>query len=338
MPAIVCGRCHFCRRGLGTCAQVRVHGLSAETGARSVRLLKDYQVSTLPDDVSDVQGRWSSPRASPPMASTARGVRAGTWCSSRARARSESFGSVRERGRRATVVIAEPNPNRADWPRDRRRPVSTHPGACPTIAELTQGIGVDVVPNARAPAWTATALTAGAGAVDRQTGPHPPAALDGGAVGKDVSLIGSWCYLITDWPRIIRLIASASTRSEGVTARFRPDGCDRWIDVLIDPRATSSRSLPRRPLSLQSEGPWNSRQFTTWGWSCATSTGRSTSTTIRAAVRQRADPVVRGARAGDRGRSAWRRPAAGLALGRRALDDGAHRVPQPAGVGRCTGP
>jgi hypothetical protein len=42
-----------------------------------------------------------------------------------------------------------------------------------------------------------------------QTGLHTkPATLDGMALSeKDVSLIGSWCYLITDWPRIIRLIA-----------------------------------------------------------------------------------------------------------------------------------
>ena len=52
MPAIVCGRCHYCRRGLGhLCLKFACTGLSAETGrAGAVRLLKDYQVSTLPDD------------------------------------------------------------------------------------------------------------------------------------------------------------------------------------------------------------------------------------------------------------------------------------------------
>jgi len=51
MPAIVCGRCHFCRRGLGhLCLKFACTGLSAETGGLAqYALLKDYQVATLPD-------------------------------------------------------------------------------------------------------------------------------------------------------------------------------------------------------------------------------------------------------------------------------------------------
>ena len=74
------------------------------------------------------------------------------------------------------------------------------------------GIGVDVVAECSGSTpGLATALTS----VRRrgsivQTGLHTkPATLDAMALSeKDMSLIGSWCYLITDWPRIIRLIAS----------------------------------------------------------------------------------------------------------------------------------
>jgi len=62
---------------------------------------------------------------------------------------------------------------------------------------------------------------------------------------KDLSLIGSWCYLITDWPRIIRLIASGKYPVEKiVTARIPlevvvPQG----FDVLVNPRGNELKVL-----------------------------------------------------------------------------------------------
>ncbi|HET8766686.1 MAG TPA: alcohol dehydrogenase catalytic domain-containing protein, partial [Pedococcus sp.] len=58
MPAIVCGRCRFCREGLGhLCVRFACTGLSAETGGLAqYAVLKEYQVAVLPDSVSDVEG------------------------------------------------------------------------------------------------------------------------------------------------------------------------------------------------------------------------------------------------------------------------------------------
>jgi (R,R)-butanediol dehydrogenase/meso-butanediol dehydrogenase/diacetyl reductase len=119
----------------------------------------------------------------------------------------------------ATVVIAEPNPNRADLARSLDvGPVldPTAPEFAATISDLTAGGGVDVVAECSGSTpGLATALTSvrPRGSIV-QTGLHTkPATLDAMLLAqKDVSLVGSWCYLITDWPRIIRLIASGSTR------------------------------------------------------------------------------------------------------------------------------
>src|SRR2546430_13689656 len=49
MPAIVCGRCHYCRRGLGhLCERFACTGLSAETGGLAdLPILKEDQIAVL---------------------------------------------------------------------------------------------------------------------------------------------------------------------------------------------------------------------------------------------------------------------------------------------------
>ena len=76
---------------------------------------------------------------------------------------------------------------------------------------------------------------------------------------KDVSLVGSWCYLITDWPRIIRLIASGKYPvGQAVTAQIKledvvPQGFDVPMTTRgpaqgprvtgVDPRGLTAPSL-----------------------------------------------------------------------------------------------
>jgi (R,R)-butanediol dehydrogenase/meso-butanediol dehydrogenase/diacetyl reductase len=152
----------------------------------------------------------------------------------------------------ATVVIAEPNPNRADL----ARAIDVGPVLDPSqedfsdvIAELTDGVGVDVVAECSGSTpGLSTALTSvrRRGAIV-QTGLHTkPATLDGMALSeKDVSLIGSWCYLITDWPRIIRLIGSGKYPvGKAVTAQIPlRDVVTRGFDVLINPRGDQLKVL-----------------------------------------------------------------------------------------------
>jgi (R,R)-butanediol dehydrogenase/meso-butanediol dehydrogenase/diacetyl reductase len=80
-----------------------------------------------------------------------------------------------------------------------------------------------------------------------QTGLHTkPATIDAMALSEnDISLVGSWCYLITDWPRIIRLIGSGKypvgkiVSSQISLEEVVPKG----FDILVDPHGDQLKVL-----------------------------------------------------------------------------------------------
>ena len=255
MPAIVCGRCHYCRRGLGhLCLKFACTGLSAETGGLAqFAVLKDYQVSTLPASVSDVEGAVVEPASVAAYGIDRAGVRGGDVVLITGAGPIGILSALYANAvGAATVVIAEPNPNRAEL----ARAIDVGPVLDPSqddfsdvISELTDGVGVDVVAECSGSTpGLSTALTSvrRRGAIV-QTGLHTkPATLDGMALSeKDVSLIGSWCYLITDWPRIIRLIGSGKYPvGKAVTAQIPlRDVVTRGFDVLINPRGDQLKVL-----------------------------------------------------------------------------------------------
>jgi (R,R)-butanediol dehydrogenase/meso-butanediol dehydrogenase/diacetyl reductase len=255
MPAIVCGKCHFCRRGLGhLCVKFACTGLSAETGGLAqFALLKDYQVSTLPDDVSDTAGAVVEPASVAAYGIDRAGVRGGDVVLVTGAGPIGILSAMYASAVGAsTVVIAEPNPNRADL----ARAMDIGPVLDPTsgeleayLADLTNGIGVDVTAECSGSTpglTTALTNTRRRGSIV-QTGLHTrPATLDAMMLSeKDISLIGSWCYLITDWPRIIRLIASGKYPVEKVVTAQIPleDVVAKGFDVLVDPRGDQLKVL-----------------------------------------------------------------------------------------------
>jgi len=255
MPAIVCGKCHFCRRGMGhLCVKFACTGLSAETGGLAqFALLKEYQVSTLPDSVTDVEGAVVEPASVAAYGIDRVGVHGGDIVLVTGAGPIGILSAMYANAIGAsTVVIAEPNPNRASLARAMDiGPVldPTADGFADYIGELTQGLGVDVVAECSGSTpGLATALTSvrRRGAIV-QTGLHTkPATLDAMALSeKDVSLVGSWCYLITDWPRIIRLIASGKYPvAKAVTAQIPLEQVvTRGFDVLVDPRGDQLKVL-----------------------------------------------------------------------------------------------
>jgi len=255
MPAIVCGRCHYCRRGLGhLCVKFACTGLSAETGGLAqFALLKDYQVSTLPDEVSDVAGAVVEPGCVAAYGIDRAGVRGGDVVlvtgAGPIGILSAMYASAVGA---ATVVMAEPNPNRAAL----ARAMDIGPVLDPTsgelesyLADLTHGLGVDVTAEC---SGSTPGLTAALNNTRRrgsvvQTGLHTkPATIDAMALSeKDISLIGSWCYLITDWPRIIRLIASQKYPVEKVVTAQIPleKVVSQGFDVLVDPQGDQLKVL-----------------------------------------------------------------------------------------------
>jgi (R,R)-butanediol dehydrogenase / meso-butanediol dehydrogenase / diacetyl reductase len=255
MPAIVCGRCHYCRRGLGhLCLKFACTGLSAETGGLAqYAVLKEHQVSTLPEAMSDIEGAVVEPASVAAYGIDRAGVRGGDTVLITGAGPIGVLSALYANAVGAsTVVIAEPNERRAASARQLDvGPVldPTDDGFDDAIRELTGGLGVDVVAECSGSSpGLATALTS----VRRrgsivQTGLHTkPATLDGMALSeKDVTLVGSWCYLITDWPRIIRLIASGKYPvAKAVTARVAlEDVVKCGFDVLVDPRGDQLKVL-----------------------------------------------------------------------------------------------
>jgi (R,R)-butanediol dehydrogenase/meso-butanediol dehydrogenase/diacetyl reductase len=255
MPAIVCGRCDFCRRGLGhLCIRFACTGLSAETGGLAqYAVLKEYQVSTLPDTVSDLEGAVVEPACVAAYGIDRVGVHGGDVVLVTGAGPIGVLSAMYADALGAsTVIIAEPNPNRAAL----ARAMDIGPVADPTadgfadlIADLTGGRGVDVVAecSGSTPGLTTAMNSVRSRGSIVQTGLHTkPATLDAMRLSeKDISYVGSWCYLITDWPRIIRLIAAGKYPvSKAVTAQIALENVvPQGFDILVNPTGDELKVL-----------------------------------------------------------------------------------------------
>jgi len=143
------------------------------------------------------------------------------------------------------VIVAEPNPNRAAFARsldvgDVLDPTDGDP--VERIRDMTDGLGADACVecsgNERA-LNTCIDATRSAGTVV-QTGLHTkPAAIDPMQVAlKDLTISGTWCYPIYDWPRILGLVASGRCPVERVvTSQIDADDVvPGAFEPLLDPQ------------------------------------------------------------------------------------------------------
>ncbi|HET7900256.1 MAG TPA: 2,3-butanediol dehydrogenase [Candidatus Nanopelagicales bacterium] len=255
MPAIVCGRCEFCRTGNGhLCVRFACTGLSAETGGLAqYAVLKEYQVATLPDEVSDLEGAVVEPASVAAYGIDRVGVRGGDVVLVTGAGPIGVLSALYADALGAsTVIIAEPNPNRAAL----ARAMDIGPVLDPTaesfrgtVMELTRGSGCDIVAEC---SGSTPGLTTAMDSVKTrgkivQTGLHTkPATIDAMRLSeKDISYVGSWCYLITDWPRIIRLIAAGKYPvAKAVTAQISlEEVVPQGFDVLVNPTGDQLKVL-----------------------------------------------------------------------------------------------
>lgn len=255
MPAIVCGRCYFCRRGQGhLCTSFAATGLSAETGGMAeYAVLKEYQVAVLPDEVSNLEGALIEPAAVAAYGVDRAGVRGGDIVLVTGAGPIGILSAMYARAiGGSTVVIAEPNPNRAALARSMDiGPVvdPTDGGFADYIASLTGGVGVDLAVecSGSGPGLnTCLDATRARGSVV-QTGLHTkPVSIDAMALAnKDINLYGSWCWYLTDWPRIIRMVAAGQLPvSKVVTTKVDlADVVTKGFDILIDPQGDQLKVL-----------------------------------------------------------------------------------------------
>jgi (R,R)-butanediol dehydrogenase/meso-butanediol dehydrogenase/diacetyl reductase len=257
MPAIVCGRCRYCRRGQGhLCVQFACTGLSAETGGMAeLAVIKEYQASRLPDEVSDLEGAVVEPAAVAAYGVERAGVTGGDVVLVTGAGPIGILTAMYATAAGASsVIISEPNPNRSALAEklDIGHVVDPTTGALDElVGQLTGGDGVDLAVecSGSTPGLASCIVQTRKRASIVQTGLHTrPATLDAMALSeKDLTLYGSWCWNVTDWPRIIRLIATGQYPvAKAVTAEIPlEDVVDRGFEKLIDPQGDELKVLVR---------------------------------------------------------------------------------------------
>jgi (R,R)-butanediol dehydrogenase/meso-butanediol dehydrogenase/diacetyl reductase len=257
MPAIVCGRCRYCRRGQGhLCVNFACTGLSAETGGMAqLAVVKEYQVAKLPDEVSDLEGAVIEPAAVAAYGVERAGVIGGDAVLVTGAGPIGILSAMYARAAGAsTVIISEPNKNRFSLAErlDIGHVVDPTSGAlADLVGAVTGGDGVDLAVecSGSTPGLASCITHTRKRASIVQTGLHTkPASLDAMALSeKDLTLYGSWCWNTTDWPRIIRLVATGQYPvAKAVTSQIPLDDVvAKGFDTLIDPQGDQLKVLVR---------------------------------------------------------------------------------------------
>jgi (R,R)-butanediol dehydrogenase/meso-butanediol dehydrogenase/diacetyl reductase len=255
MPLIFCGRCDMCRRGANhLCRTMACTGLSATTGGLSeLAIIEEYQVARLPDEVTDLQGAIVEPAAVALYGVERARMQAGDRVLVTGAGPIGALVALAASALGAgQILIAEPNPRRAAFAESLDvGEVITATGAelLDLVRQRTEGLGVDVAIEC---AGKEAALNAGVDAVRPQgtvvqTGLHvaPATTFPDRWAAKDITIEGTWCYAVTDWPRVIRLIARGRYPVEQiVTAQLAlEDVVVRGFDRLIDPQGDQVKVL-----------------------------------------------------------------------------------------------
>lgn len=254
-PAIVCGECAYCRRGLGQlCVNFACTGLSAETGALAqFAIVTESQVSRVPDEVSDIESAVIEPACVAAYGVDRAGVVGGDVVlvtgAGPIGVLSAMYASAIGA---AVVIIVEPNASRAKLARSMDIGPVLDPNdgdLASVIDDLTDGVGVDLAVecSGTTPGLTTTVTHTRSRGKIVQTGLHTkPAPVDMMAVSsRELTLIGSWAWNLTDWPRIIRLVASGKYPiSKAVTSKIAlTDVIEKGFDVLVDPSGDQLKVL-----------------------------------------------------------------------------------------------
>jgi (R,R)-butanediol dehydrogenase/meso-butanediol dehydrogenase/diacetyl reductase len=254
MPLLFCGSCYYCRRGLNhLCVSMACVGLSFGWGGiAELALVPASHVSVLPDEVTDLQGALVEPAAVAAYGVDTAGVRPGDTVLVTGAGPIGALASLYAAAVGARVVVSEVNPTRAALATSLGVGEVLDPTQVDVAAwvkEHTDGIGADAViecsGNERA-LQTAISAVRSAGRIS-QTGLHTKAAaIDPMVLAEhDITLAGTWCYPVTDWPRIIGLIASGRYPVDKVVSAqiAMADIVDQGFETLLSPTGDQVKVL-----------------------------------------------------------------------------------------------
>lgn len=218
MPLIYCGRCEYCRRGLQhLCTTMACTGLSSEWGGMAeLAALEEYQVYRIPDEVSDEQGALIEPCAVAAYGVARGGVRPGDNVLIAGAGPIGALAALCTAAAGAgAIYVTETNAQRrAQAERlglgEVLDPDSTDVAA--EIRERTDGLGVDVALEC---AGHGAAFNTCVDAVRRhgtvvQVGLHVARCEVDPMLWalNDLTIVGSWCYGVNDWPRITSQVST----------------------------------------------------------------------------------------------------------------------------------
>jgi (R,R)-butanediol dehydrogenase / meso-butanediol dehydrogenase / diacetyl reductase len=258
MPQVFCGRCPQCLAGRQqTCMDLTAVGYSWPWGGfAELALVHEPQVATLPDEVSDAAGALVEPAAVGVPAVTSAPVRPGdTVLVSGGGPIGQLSALAAVAGGAGAVFLAEPNAGRrelaaglgvSDVIDPRTEPVGER------LAAETGGLGADVAlecSGSQPGLDGALAAVRSGGTVVQTALFSGPVQLDlsGALTLRDVALKGVYCYPVTSWPRVIRMIASGRLPVERiVTGRIGLDDIvPGGFDALLDPDGDQVKVLVR---------------------------------------------------------------------------------------------
>lgn len=254
MPLLSCGECYYCRRSLNhLCQSMACVGLSFQWGGLAeLAVVPASHLSVLPDEVSDLQGALVEPMAVAAYGVDTAGVRPGDSVLITGAGPIGALAALYAGSIGARVFMSEINPTRAALARSLDVGEVIDPSSVDVVAwvkEQTEGVGVDAViecsGNERA-LQTAISAVRSAGRIS-QTGLHTKAAaIDPMILSEhDVTLAGTWCYPVTDWPRIIDLIARGRLPVEKVVSAqiSMADIVEKGFDTLLSPTGDQVKVL-----------------------------------------------------------------------------------------------
>jgi (R,R)-butanediol dehydrogenase/meso-butanediol dehydrogenase/diacetyl reductase len=254
MPLLVDDECYYCRRGLNhLCVKMACVGLSyAWGGLAELAVLPERILTVLPDEVSDLQGALVEPTAVAAYGVDAGHVKPGDSVLITGAGPIGALAALYAAALGTRVFVSELNPARRALIRslgvaEVLDPSTTDVAA--TLKDRFDGIGVDAAiecsGNERA-LQTCLASVRSAGRV-AQTGLHTrPASIEPMVLAqRDIALVGTWCYPVTDFPRIVGLIASGRCPVEKVvSAKIAIDDIvEKGFETLLSPTGDQVKVL-----------------------------------------------------------------------------------------------
>jgi (R,R)-butanediol dehydrogenase/meso-butanediol dehydrogenase/diacetyl reductase len=228
MPLLFCGSCYYCRRGLNhLCQSMACVGLSFRWGGIAEQaVVPASHVNKLHENMSMRAGALVEPTAVAAYGVDRAGVRPGDTVLITGAGPIGALASIYAEHLGAQVFVSEINPHRQKMIESLGVATLFDPSKTDVVQEIkaaTGGIGVDQViecsGNERA-LQTALSAVRKHGTI-AQTGLHTkPASIDPMILSEhDISLIGTWCFPVTDWPRIIDLIGRVGLPVEKVVTK-----------------------------------------------------------------------------------------------------------------------